>query len=694
MKTNETNMKHMITILLLGGFIPSVVSAETVWLDDLNLAPIIQGWGKAQKNKCAAKNSEDGKPLTISAKRFDRGVGTVAESALHVYLNGDARTFSAHVGVDDCKRGSVRASVEFFVIGDGKQLWRSGVMHANDAAKAFEVSVAGVKQLLLKVGDADDGNNDDFADWADAKFLTTTAKTFKTGREPVPAPVAPYILTPAAPPTPRINGANVFGVRPGSPFLFTIPATGDRPMEFSATNLPRGLHVDKKTGRITGTLQSKGEFIVTLGAKNSLGSAEEQFRIVCGDTIALTPPMGWNSWNCFAHMVSADKVKSAADAMVESGLINHGWTYINIDDFWENHIPTNEKDVQDLVKPLRDEKDFIVSNARFPDMKGLADYVHDRGLKIGLYSSPGPTTCGGCAGSWMHEAQDAQTYAAWNFDYLKYDWCSYGDITAGIIANPLNVPVRKNSKNDDFAIYPFNVMGGFLRDQKRDITFSLCQYGASDVWKWGASVNGNCWRTTGDVNDSWRSIKEIGFYQDKAAPYAKPGNWTDPDMLIVGWVGWGKPHPTSLNADEQYTHISLWCMLAAPLLIGCDMTKLDAFTMNLLANDEVLAVDQDELGKQATCVIKISEIGDRVADLRVYEKELVDGGHAIAFFNLGTEPVRLEFNDFSKLHLSGKKTVRDLWRQQNVATVNTAKDSLPLAIPGHGVLLYKFTTAK
>jgi alpha-galactosidase len=680
--------------LLLGGFASSIVSAETVWLDDLNLTPIIQGWGNAQKNKCAAKKSEDGKPLSISAERFERGVGTVAISTLNVYLNGAATKFSAHVGADDEKRGSSRTSVEFFVIGDGKQLWRSGVMHANDAAKDFEVSVAGVQQLLLKVGDADDGNNDDFSDWADAKFETTTAKTFKTGGEPVPAPVAPYILTPAAPPTPRINGANVFGVRPGSPFLFTIPATGDRPMEFSATNLPNGLNVDKKTGQITGTLRSKGEFRVTLGARNSLGTASKQFRIVCGDTIALTPPMGWNSWNCFAHMVSADKVKSAADAMVKSGLINHGWTYINIDDFWQNHIPTNDKDVQDLVNPLRDEKEFIVSNVRFPDMKGLADYVHDRGLKIGLYSSPGPTTCGRCAGSWLHEAQDAKTYAKWNFDYLKYDWCSYGDVVDGNVTNPLDVPVRKNSKDDNFAIYPYKVMGDLLREQNRDIVFSLCQYGGHDVWKWGGSVNGSCWRTTGDIQDSWRSLKGIGFNQDKAAPYAKPGSWNDPDMLIVGWVGWGKAHPTGLTTDEQYTHISLWSMLAAPLLLGCDMTRLDDFTMNLLTNDEVLAVDQDELGKQATCVIKVSEIGDMLADVRVYEKELVDGGRAVGFFNLGTEPVTLKFNDFTKLQLSGKQTVRDLWRQQNVATVNTAEDSLPLAIPGHGVVLYKFTAAK
>jgi alpha-galactosidase len=694
MKTNTTTMKHITILLLLVGLIPLVASAETVWLDDLNLSHINQGWGKAQKNKCAAKTPEEGKPLTISARRFERGVGTVAESVMNIHLNGDATTFSAQVGADDCKRGSARTSVEFFVIGDGRMLWSSGVMRANEAAKAFEVSVAGVKQLLLKVGDADDGNNDDFADWADAKFETTTAKTFKTDGEPVPSPVAPYILTPAAPSTPRINGANVFGVRPGSPFLFTIPATGGRPMEFSATNLPSGLSLDAKTGHITGTLRSKGEFIVTLGAKNSLGAAEKRFRIVCGDTIALTPPMGWNSWNCFAHAVSAEKVKSAADAMVKTGLINHGWTYINIDDYWQNHTPTDQKDVQDLVNPFRDDKGFIVSNARFPDMKGLADYVHDLGLKIGLYSSPGPTTCGKCAGSWLHEEQDAQTYAQWGFDYLKYDWCSYGSVVDGAVANPLNVPVRKNAQNDDFAIHPFKVMGGFLRDQPRDIIFSLCQYGNNDVWKWGASVNGSCWRMTGDVHDSWRSIRDIGFYQDKAAPFAKPGSWTDPDMLIVGWVGWGRPHPTSLTPDEQYTHISLWCMLAAPLLIGSDMAKLDDFTLSLLTNDEVLAVDQDELGKQATCVIKLSESGGMVADVRVYEKELVDGGRAIAFFNLGTEPVKLEFNDFTKLHLSGKQTVRDLWRQQNVATVNTAKDSLPLVIPGHGVLLYKFTTTK
>jgi alpha-galactosidase len=209
----------------------------------------------------------------------------------------------------------------------------------------------------------------------------------------------------------------------------------------------------------------------------------------------------------------------------------------------------------------------------------------------------------------------------------------------------------------------------------------------ADVWKWGGSVNGNCWRTTGDITDTWKSMSGIGFKQDAAAPYAKPGNWNDPDMLIVGEVGWGKTHPTRLTPDEQYTHISLWCLLSSPLLIGCDMEKLDAFTLNLLENDEVLALDQDSLGKEATCVITNG-------DVRVYEKELADGGRALGFFNLGIQPAELKFNDFANLGLTGRQTVRDLWRQQKVTTVDTAKDSLPLTIPAHGVVLYKLAAAK
>ncbi len=237
------------------------------------------------------------------------------------------------------------------------------------------------------------------------------------------------------------------------------------------------------------------------------------------------------------------------------------------------------------------------------------------------------------------------------------------------------------------AIYPYKLMGKFMVEQKRDMVFSLCQYGMADVWKWGGSVDGNCWRTTGDIVDTWRSMSGIGFKQDKAAPFAKPGNWNDPDMLIVGQVGWGNLHPTRLTPDEQYTHISLWCLLASPLLIGCDMTKLDDFTLNLLSNDEVLAIDQDALGQEATCVIKDG-------DLRVYEKKLEDGGRALGFFNLGSAPAKMDFNQLASLGYKGRLQVRDLWRQKNLADVDAANGVLPLVIPAHGVLLYKLTAAE
>jgi alpha-galactosidase len=663
------------------------ISAETIWLDQLDVSSALQGWGKPQKNKSVAEHS-----LSIGGQVFKHGFGTHAESILHINLGGDAQKFTARVGVDDEVNSNASASVEFLVIGDGKQLWRSGTLHAGSAAKECAVDLAGVKDLTLKVSAGGEGINFDHADWVDAKFETAAAKNFATSGETMPEPIAPYILTPAAPATPRINGASVFGVRPESPFLFTIPATGERPMKFSAKNLPSGLKLDKETGRITGVLKNKGEFVVILGAKNLLGSAEKKFRIIVGDQIALTPPMGWNSWNCFAGAVSETRVKSAADALVKSGLINHGWTYINVDDFWQNH--RDSKDAT-LRGEFRDAKGKIVPNARFPDMKGLADYIHNLGLKAGLYSSPGPWTCGGCAASWQHEAQDAQTYAEWGFDYLKYDWCSYGSIASGKMTNVMNIPLwGKTATNDAGAVYPYAVMGKFLREQKRDIVFSLCQYGMADVWQWGGSVNGNCWRTTGDITDTWKSMSNIGFKQNAAATFSKPGNWNDPDMLIVGEVGWGKTHPTRLTPDEQYTHISLWCLLSAPLLIGCDMTKLDDFTLSLLSNDEVLAVDQDELGHEATCV-------HTNGNVRVYEKNLADGGRALGFFNLGSTPIEEQFNSLHALGFNGMQHVRDLWRQLDLPDINasagvadSADSMLPMTIPAHGVVLYKLTATQ
>lgn len=675
-KIKILNIKCLFILLCLIG--TCNLSAQTVWLDELDLSAATQGYGIPMKNK-----SIDGNPLTIAGKTFERGFGSHSESSLTILIEGKATLFSACVGIDDEVKGHNPAA-EFVVYGDNQKLWSSGEMYLGDAAKCCNVKIDGIKKLELVVTDGGNGNYYDHVNWVDAKFETNGVTTFKTFN---PVSNELYILTPKPTAEPKITGAKVFGVRPGSPFQHLVTATGERPMVFSAKYLPKGLKINAQTGLITGKLSKEDTYIVTLKAKNSKGKTERKFRIECGNQIALTPPMGWNSWNCFAHEVSADKIKRAADAIVKSGLINHGWTYINIDDFWENHRDSKDST---LRGKFRDEYGYIIPNARFGNMKNLADYVHGLGLKIGLYSSPGPWTCGGCAGSYGYEKQDAESYAKWGFDYLKYDWCSYGNVINGLPENdPLKVSsLSYNGGNIlETAIKPFQEMGELLRQQPRDIVFSICQYGMSDVWKWGGSVGGNSWRTTNDITDTWASVKGIALEQDKSAPYAKPGNWNDPDMLVVGQVGWGNTHSTKLKPNEQYLHISLWSLFAAPLLIGCDMEKLDDFTLNLLTNDEVIDINQDPLGKQATCL-------QTIGDLRIYVKELEDGSSAVGFCNFGIETVELDYNDFEKLGLKGKYTVRDLWRQRNVCNVNTQTDHLNIKIPVHGVLLYKFSAEK
>lgn len=464
--------------------------------------------------------------------------------------------------------------------------------------------------------------------------------------------ITPYILTPLPPATPRINGARVFGVRPGSPFLFKIPATGVKPLSYAVEHLPAGLKIDSTTGIITGKLLRAGNYNMTFVVKNSSGEAKREFTVKCGNVISLTPPMGWNSWNCWGLSVSEEKVIKSAEAMISKGLIDHGWTYMNIDDGWEaeKRSPTGE----------------IVANSKFPDMKVLGNWLHDHGLKFGIYSSPGPRTCGGYLGSWQHEKQDATTYAKWGIDYLKYDWCSYARIAKG---------------DTTLAAYekPYKVMEVALRSQKRDINYSLCQYGMKNVWEWGVKVNGNSWRTTGDITDNWNSLRTIGFNQTVQYPYAKPGRWNDPDMLIVGDVGWGENlHPTRLNPDEQYTHISLWCLLSAPLLIGCDISKMDDFTLNLLSNDEVLALDQDPLGKQAKQIIKKD-------NYQVWVKELEDGNKAIGIFNLSDDYQTISVAA-SDIGVNVQSEVRDLWRQKYLGVFGS---SFITKVPPHGVTLIK-----
>jgi alpha-galactosidase len=366
------------------------------------------------------------------------------------------------------------------------------------------------------------------------------------------------------------------------------------------------------------------------------------------EPVAVTPPMGWNSWNHFAGNVSDVVIRAQADAMVRSGMRSVGYVYVNIDDSWEG-----ERDAQGVIHP----------NAKFPDMKALAGYVHAKGLKLGIYSSPGPKTCAGYEGSYGHEEQDARTYAAWGIDYLKYDLCGLRDLMA---------KAASRAAAHQMMLEAYRRMHTALLETGRPIVYSLCQYGKDDVWKWGASVGGNLWRTTEDISDSYLSMAAIGFGQIDLARYAGPGHWNDPDMLEVGNGG--------MNEEEYRTHMSLWALLAAPLLAGNDLAAMTPATVALLTNPGVIAIDQDARGVQ----------GQRVWVKRALEawvKPLADGSKAVGFFNRSDRTTEAEAEvPLGELGLHGSVHGYDVWNNKDLGML---PETFTVKIPAHGVVLLR-----
>jgi alpha-galactosidase len=346
--------------------------------------------------------------------------------------------------------------------------------------------------------------------------------------------------------------------------------------------------------------------------------------------------MGWNSWNHFHCTVSDPIIRAQADAMVTSGLKAVGFRYINIDDCWEGK---------------RDATGYIHPNEKFPDMKALADYVHSKGLKLGIYSSPGPKTCDNYEGSYGHERQDAETYAAWGIDYLKYDWCSARDVY-----RPEQYPAA------------FRKMHDALVRAGRPIVFSI--HGRGVVWEWAASVGANLWRTTGDIADNYDRMIAIGFGQNGLERFAGSGHWNDPDMLEIGNGG--------MREEESQMHMSLWCLLAAPLIAGNDLTKTSRKDLAILANPEVIAIDQDAMAIQGR---RISEEGPS----EVWMKPLADGSRAVGLFNReqGIIDVRVRFSDIG---LGKTAKVRDLWQRKERGVFH---DSFSAEVPPHSVVLVK-----
>jgi len=474
-------------------------------------------------------------------------------------------------------------------------------------------------------------------------------------------------LTPPPGDAPRINGPRVYGCRPGHPFLYRIPCTGQRPIRFSARGLPPGLALNQDTGIITGAAPRRsGDYQVTLQARNARGVAERKFKIVAGDHLALTPPMGWNHWYTYYNRISDKLFRSAADTMIASGMADFGYQYVNIDDCW---MTKPGSDDPMLSGPARDASGAIRPNRNFPDLKALTDYIHGSGLKAGIYTSPGPQTCGRYEGSYGHEETDARQFAEWGFDFLKYDWCSYGNIAPR--------PTLEDRQK------PYAKMGAILKSLDRDIVFNLCQYGQGEVWKWGGAVGGQCWRTTGDLGLA-NGTRLPGFYHiglSNAAhwEYAGPSRWNDPDYILIGFFGNARsqdapPQPTSLTPGEQYSYMSMWSLMAAPLFYSGDLSRLDDFTLNVLCNAEVIDVDQDPLGRQARIVRRSEE------EL-ILAKPMEDGSMAIGLFNL-SENRRTVSVSWQELGVKGRQRTRDVWRQSDLAA---AEGRLAAEIAPHGV---------
>jgi len=496
------------------------------------------------------------------------------------------------------------------------------------------------------------------------------------------------ILTPAVQKTPRINGPKVYGVRPGKKFLYRIPCQGERPIHFSAEGLPDGLIIDSNKGIISGIVPSeKGEYKMILATRNVHGEVSRSFKLIVGEKMCLTPPVGWNAWGGHLINVTDELIRKAADVFVEEGLADVGFQYVSIDDCWMKTSPemyANRRDkvvqkhknwsYEGVIGDIRDTDGNIIPNNNFPDMKAMTDYIHSYGLKAGIYSTPGPLTCQDMAGSYGHERQDAEQYARWGFDLLKYDLCSGGRILN-------NLKEEDNTYgNQDF----WKPMVEYLSQQEQDILYNLCQYGRDEPWTWAPEIGIQTWRIGGDLNhDVSNYFKQALRIAGNLREYSKPGQWNDPDFMYIHRIRDVSKmiEPSEeivLNTNERYQYVTLWSIICAPFFFSCDILEIDDFTIGLLANADVVNINQDELGHVAE-VVKNNEYET------VMVKDLADGSKVLAVFNRNANTDSMIKVSWSEISESGSKRVYDVWRQLEIGTY---KDEISVNLSADGVGLF------
>jgi alpha-galactosidase len=499
------------------------------------------------------------------------------------------------------------------------------------------------------------------------------------------------ILTPVPPAAPRINGPAVYGARPGNPFLYRIPTQGERPIRFEVKDLPDGLKLDADKGIITGETPARmGDHLMTFTAKNKHGETSRPFKIVVGDKLALTPPTGWNSWGGHMINVSDSIMRKAADLMVERGLADVGFQYVGIDDCWmrlnqemfdkrkkwtvKKHSAYDHQATQ-TIGPIRDEMGNILPNGKFPDMKAMTAHIHNHGLKAGIYSSPGVQTCQEWAGSYGHESADADQYAKWGFDLLKYDQCSGGAFLK-----------RLKSKVPGFQTKDFWApMSNYLRSQNRDILFNLCQYGQDAPWTWAPELGIQSWRTGGDLNHNVNNyfVNALRIATELRA-YNKPGQWNDPDFMYIHRIKdvakMGEPSVAiKLDTNQRYQYVTLWSMVCAPFFFSCDIEHIDDFTVRLLGNADVLNINQDALGHTAE-VIRNDDNKQTVM-----LKKLAGGSKALAVFNRDAQNEATISVKWQEIGGGSEAKVFDVWRQKSLGK---HKDGISVRLSPNGVGLF------
>ncbi len=657
----KTELSTALVSFVCASFVPALHADTTAWLEDQDMKNFcLLSLGEWDYKQTQLRKSVAGTTLKMNGFTYEHGVGIhVLPEKVRVadfFPGGKAKRFKVKFGLDD--QSGEDASAVLNLYADEKLVATSGIVKKGEPVKEISVDMSGVLVLSIELKGVGTDGETAFADLADAAFV------MEDGAKPLSTPESFTrqlgILTPKGDGRPRVNGPCVYGVRPKKQLLYRVPVSGDRPMEISVDGLPAGTYFDAERQQLRGvTPAEKGDYPLVVRARNAKGAAEKKLTLRVGSQIGLTPPMGWNSWNTSGPFVTEQTVKDAVDGAIKFGLVEHGWQYFVLDDGW-----ACSQDRSDVFggKP-RDEKGRIIPNSKFPDMKALADYVHDRGYKFGIYSSPGAKTCFGLEGSWMHEWIDARQFMEWGVDYLKYDCCGYASQTP--------------FENGRFRLtLPWMMMGKALQEGDRDIFYSISgarRLGIPDHFK---RCGGNSVRITGDVFNSWPLVRRSMIAERYYWNNTSPGHWCDPDMLVLQ-TSWPR-YKHKLTQNEFYTHFSLWCLYSAPLMMGYPIMKTTPLTLSMLTNDEVLEVNQDELG---LCAALIQTPGRD----EVWAKPMSDGSIAVGLVNMGYTERKVKFC-FKKAGMRGKWRVRDLWRQKDEGVFENCYEA---SIPGHATQLVR-----